>query len=134
MESQCLINITNFIKAKNHFNHFLSIFAFFHMLQWIFFWHKYTLTSHHIKKITVISLEFDLFRFWPTIICKKIMKILHNNDRVEVQTWDPPKKCDNNLGPLIMCFHPIGYWANWQSHASNHYFARWLYDRRVLEC
>jgi len=29
MESQCLIDITNFIKTKNHFNHFLSIFAFF---------------------------------------------------------------------------------------------------------
>ncbi len=32
MESQCLINITNFIKTKNHFNHFKSIFALFNML------------------------------------------------------------------------------------------------------
>ncbi len=29
MESQCLINTTNFIKNQNHFNHFSSIFSFF---------------------------------------------------------------------------------------------------------
>jgi len=28
MESQCLIDTINFIKIKNHFNHFLNIFAF----------------------------------------------------------------------------------------------------------
>jgi len=28
MEPQCLIDNKNFIKTKNHFNHFLSIFSF----------------------------------------------------------------------------------------------------------
>ncbi len=28
MESQCLIDITKFIRTKNHFNHFFSIFSF----------------------------------------------------------------------------------------------------------
>jgi hypothetical protein len=29
MESQCLVDITNFINIKKHFNHFLNIFASF---------------------------------------------------------------------------------------------------------
>jgi hypothetical protein len=36
-------------------------------------------------------LEFDLFGFWPIIICKNIVKIIRNNDTVEVQTWTPKK-------------------------------------------
>jgi hypothetical protein len=94
MESQCSIDITNFIKTKNHLNHFLSIFAFFSTLWCIYFWHKYIPTSHHIRFKIVVSLEFDLFGFWPTIICKNIVKILHNmwpqkNSIVWQQIWPP---------------------------------------------
>ncbi len=42
------------------------------------------ITSHEIKN--VISLTFDFFGF--TIIYKNIVKILHNNDIVEIQTHD----------------------------------------------
>jgi len=85
MESQCLITVTNFIKIKNHFNHFLSLFAFFNMLQHIYFLHKYTLTLHHVKLKNVVFLTFDVFGFWPIILCKNIVKILDNNDMVEIQ-------------------------------------------------
>lgn len=36
------------------------------------------------------------------------MEILHSNDMVDVQTWEPWKtiECDNSLGLPIMCFHP----------------------------
>jgi hypothetical protein len=61
MESQCLIDITNFIKTKNHFSHFWSIFALFNMLQHIYFWHKYTVTSHYITLKSVIFNFFDSF-------------------------------------------------------------------------
>ncbi len=46
-------------------------------------------------------LAFEFFGFGPTRVCKFIMKILHNNDMVEVQTWYPRKivQCDNNFGP-----------------------------------
>jgi hypothetical protein len=30
MEPQCLVDITIFINIKNHFNHFLNIFALIH--------------------------------------------------------------------------------------------------------
>jgi len=50
MESKCLVDTTNFIKTKNHFNPFLSIFAFFSKVWCIFLTQKYTLTSHHIKE------------------------------------------------------------------------------------
>jgi hypothetical protein len=68
---------------------------------WLFFWHKYILTSHHIKLKSVNFLEFDLFGFWPITIYKNIAKILYNNDMVKIQTWDLYKKvqCDNNFGP-----------------------------------
>jgi hypothetical protein len=89
MESKCLMDTTNFTKIKNNFNHFLNIFAYISkFVTYIYFWHKYTLTSHHIRLESVFYLKFDLFGFRPTIICKNIVKILHNNDMVEVQTWD----------------------------------------------
>jgi hypothetical protein len=49
-------------------------------------------------KITTFELEktncglldyaftFDFFEFWPTIICRNIVKIIYNIDMVEVQT------------------------------------------------
>jgi hypothetical protein len=100
MESQCLVDITNFIKIKNDFNHFLNIFSFFNTL-WRFFWHKYTIKSLHMKFKNVISLTFHCFGFWSTIICKIIVKILHSIDMVDIQTWEPWKtiECDNSLAP-----------------------------------
>jgi len=57
-----------------------------------------------MKKKNVVSLVFDFFGFELTIICKNIVKILYNNDMVEVQLWDPLKtiQCDNNLGSPIV--------------------------------
>jgi hypothetical protein len=78
-----------FHKDEKTFNIFLKIFAFRRMLWHIYFWHKNILTSHHIRLKHVVFVEFDLFGFWPTIICKNIVKILHNNEMVEVQIWDP---------------------------------------------
>jgi hypothetical protein len=101
MESQCFVDTTNFIKIKNHFNHFLTIFAFFDTSWHIYFWHKYSLTSHHIRFKNVVSLEFDLFGFWPTIICKKTLW-----KSFIIMTWlkfkhghGPLKtiECDNNF-------------------------------------
>jgi hypothetical protein len=88
MESQCLIYITNFIETKNHFNHLKNIYAYF-LYDVMLFFNKYLLTSRHIRLKSVVCLEFDLFGFSPTIRCENIVKILHNNDMVEVQTWDP---------------------------------------------
>jgi hypothetical protein len=45
---------------------------------------SYILTSHHMKLKNVVSLVCDFFEFWPTIICKSIMKNFHNNGMVEV--------------------------------------------------
>jgi hypothetical protein len=63
MESQCLIDTTNFIKTKFYLSHFWNIFAFFGTLQHTYFWHKYIVTPHHITLKSVIFLEFDLFGF-----------------------------------------------------------------------
>jgi len=98
MKSQCLRDTTNFIKIKNHFNHFLTIF----FLWCIFFSHKYTLTSHHIRLKSVVYLEFDFFGFWLTIICKKLWKSFiimtwfkfkqrtPKNNTMWQQFWVPP--------------------------------------------
>jgi hypothetical protein len=59
---------------------------------WHTFLYKYNLTSHHMKLKNIYSLAFDIFGFWPTIICKNILKIFHNNDMIEDQTWYPRKK------------------------------------------
>jgi hypothetical protein len=45
-----------------------------------------------MKYKSLVSLAFDFFGFRPTIIRKGIVEILHNNDKVEVQTWDPERK------------------------------------------
>ncbi len=49
MESKCLVDIRNFIKIKIHLNQFLSIFAFKKMMWYIYIWHKYISTSHHMN-------------------------------------------------------------------------------------
>jgi hypothetical protein len=63
MASQCLIDNTNYIKTKNHSNHFLIYLDFLICCGPYFFWHKYILTSHHIRLKFVISLELNLFGF-----------------------------------------------------------------------
>jgi hypothetical protein len=63
MESRCLVDTTNFIMTKNHFNHFLNYICIFWYVVTYMFWQKYTLTSHHIRLKSVVSLEFDLFGF-----------------------------------------------------------------------
>jgi hypothetical protein len=102
MESQCLVDTIILQRLK------LIFIIYFHFLIIVtyIFWHKYILTLYH-KKFSFLAI--DLFGFWPTIICKNIVKILHNNDMVEIQTWDPQKtiQCDNNLGPFIMSFDLI---------------------------
>jgi len=55
-----------------------------------------------MKFLNVFFLAFDFFRFRPSIICKNIMKTLHNNDMVEVQTWDT-KKQYNVTTILALC-------------------------------
>jgi hypothetical protein len=48
MESQCLIDPTNLIKTKNHFDHFFNIFAFYyHTLTYIFLPQIYFGTSQY---------------------------------------------------------------------------------------
>jgi hypothetical protein len=56
-------------------------------------------------------LTFDLFGFWPIIICKNIVKILHNNDMAEVQTlnswktntmWQQSWLPNNVLSPTML--------------------------------
>jgi hypothetical protein len=97
----------NFIKIKNHFNHFLNIFIFFSKMWHVYFLHKYILTSHHVNYLFI----YCIWLLWGLTYhnMQKNMKILHNNDMVEVQTWDPWKliQCDNNLGSPIVCFHPF---------------------------
>ncbi len=60
MESWCLIDTTNFIKIKNHFNDILNIFSFFSMLR--HFLCKYNLTSHHMK--LKIYIFFSIWHLW----------------------------------------------------------------------
>jgi len=51
MEPQGLIDVTNFMKLKNHFNQFLNVFSFFNTFQCILFWHKYfNITSYEKQK------------------------------------------------------------------------------------
>jgi hypothetical protein len=101
MESQCLVDIINFTKTKNHFNPWVYLHILIHCDVYVFGTNIYfNITSYEIK-------IYSFFGIWPTIICKYILKIFHNNDMVEVQTWEPWKivQCDNNLGPPIWCFH-----------------------------
>jgi hypothetical protein len=49
-EMICEITTINFMKAKNHFNHFWSIFAFFSTMCHAFFSCKYTPSHHNIKQ------------------------------------------------------------------------------------
>jgi hypothetical protein len=89
MESQCLINITNFIKTKNHFNHFLSIFAFFlYIVRHIFLSQIYfEITQYKFEKIIFFLIELILL--WSTILCIFKKKLCSKITMVEVQTWTP---------------------------------------------
>ncbi len=75
------------LKDKKSFQSFLEYICFINTLWRIYFWHKYTLTSHHIKNFKCSFLAFDFFRFWPIIICKNIFKILHNNGHVLINDF-----------------------------------------------
>jgi hypothetical protein len=106
MKSQCLINTTNFIKTKNHFNYFKNIFACFSTQLCTFFCRKYTLESHNIswKKIF----------FWLNSLCyglpyyaKSMEKHAPKLPRLKFKHGHPWKivQCDNIFGHPIMCFH-----------------------------
>jgi hypothetical protein len=81
MKSKCIINTTNFIKIKIYFKQFLSMFAFLVIVMYLILCiYFFNITSYEIEKCNFFGIRF-------TIIYKKIMKILFNNDMVKVQTW-----------------------------------------------
>ncbi len=49
-EMTCEIIIMNFMKVKNHFNHFWNIFVSFSTLWYVLFSYKYTAIHHNIKR------------------------------------------------------------------------------------
>ncbi len=125
MESHCLVDATNFKDIKNHFNHSWIYLHFLVHCNVYYLAQIYSnITSYEIKKSSFFGIW--LFGFLPTLICKNIVKILHNNHIVEVQTWDlwKKKKCDNNLGPLVMCFHRCIEVINikWPLHTLFYYY------------
>jgi hypothetical protein len=61
MESQCLIDITNFINNRIISTIFLNIFTFLVHCDVYFFWHKYIQMSHHIGLKNVVLKKFDLW-------------------------------------------------------------------------
>jgi hypothetical protein len=64
-------------------------------------------TSYEIRN--VIFLTFDFFGFWPTIICKNIVKIFHNNDMLKFE-YGTLKKQYNViiiLGPFHNVLSPL---------------------------
>ncbi len=76
MNSQCLIDTTNFINIKNYFKIFLSIFAFFSTKWRTFFFLPqiyFGITHYSWKKRIFFLIEF--FMLWYTILCKKFGKI-----------------------------------------------------------
>jgi hypothetical protein len=104
MESQCLIDTTNFIQTKNHFIHFLSIFAFFwYIVMYIFFPQIY---------FGITQLEKWFFFNW--ILCVMVYHIMQNflEKYAPKLPWLKFKhehlwkivQCDNIFGPPIVCF------------------------------
>jgi hypothetical protein len=81
----CEIYITNFIKVKNHFNHFWSIFSFFNTQLQVYFWYKYISIHHDIHSKQFFSFLFYCLGLCFTIICKNILKFLFSVDMVQVQ-------------------------------------------------
>jgi hypothetical protein len=92
-ESQCLIDTTNFIKTKNHFNHFLSIFAFF--------CHKYTLELHYISWKKNIFFQLNSLCCNLPYYAKKLEKYAPILPWLKFKHGHPRKivLCDNIFGP-----------------------------------
>jgi len=97
-----------FDKDLKLFQSLPKLFANFSMLWHIFSAQIYcNITSYKIN--SVVSLAFDFFGFWLIIICKNILEIFHNNDMVEVQTWDPWIKYNVTiiLAPFNVASHNV---------------------------
>ncbi len=74
-----------FHKYKNLFQSFFEYVCIFSYCDVPYFMKIFfTITSYEIGKCNFFGIQF-------TIIYKNIMKILFNNDMVEVQTWVPLK-------------------------------------------
>ncbi len=67
------------------FKSILKYIFIFGMMWCTIFLCKYCLTSHYMKTCSFFAIW--TFGFWPTKMCKNIVKIFHNNGMVEVQTW-----------------------------------------------
>jgi hypothetical protein len=96
---------------KNIFQSFLKyIFILEYIVTYIFFVQMYSNITSYEKKL-IVFLAFNLFGFWPTIICKNIVKILYNNNMVEVQTWYSWKKYNATtiLAPTHVVFTHLGF-------------------------
>jgi hypothetical protein len=73
MESQCLIDITNFIKTRNHF---LNVFAFFSTWSCTFVCHKYTLEPHNISWKKEFSLQLNSLCYKLPYYAKSLEKYI----------------------------------------------------------
>jgi hypothetical protein len=90
LQSHGISIFTKYHKFHKNLKLYQSFFKHICIFQYIvtyFLLHKYILTSHHVKLKKVVFLAFDFFVFFPIIICTNIVKILINNDMVEVQIW-----------------------------------------------
>ncbi len=96
----------NISKDKNLFQSFFEYVYIFSYCDVPYFMQiLVNITWYEIEKCNFFGIQF-------MIIYKNIMKILFNNDMVEVQTWVPLKKllCDNifspfsALSPLSTCY------------------------------
>jgi hypothetical protein len=66
----------------------------------------------------LIVFLFDFSEFWFIITCKHIVKIFHNNDMIEIQTWNFWNV--TLILILIMCFHlDIDFGMNFVNENSN---------------
>jgi hypothetical protein len=107
------MDATNFINIENYFNLFWSIFSFFKQLICTFFWHKYILTSHHMKLTSLI-----FFSIWFLCVLAYHNMQKHFENPILIMTWLRFKYghlwkivwCDFHPTtcslPPIMCFHP----------------------------
>jgi len=109
MESQWLINTTNFIKIKNHFNHFFSEFSFFNTQWCTLFCHKYILEPHNInwKKEFYLQLNYVIIYHSMQKVWKNMFQYYHGWS----SNMNTPKKQYNVTTspplPPLKCFHPI---------------------------
>jgi len=99
MESQCLVDFTNFIKTTI----FKYIFIF-NMLQCTYFLHIYILTSHHMK-----LKMYNFFGIW--LLCVLTYHNMQKHPSSQWHGWNSNmgilknNTMWNNFGPFVMCFH-----------------------------